>query len=433
MMASRRRIASWAASLLALAGAVALWHLAFSPRERAGRPSPEMAALATWARERWEIVVWLPHPHQNLGALGEAVGDLEAYLAAGARASGRAIPRWPAFGPFEVPPGRELLVAVGGEGGEGFAAARLDLPIAWLARLAGQLGGNPWLKGGEVVRGGRRWQVRWRGALWTVVPEGASPPLELDGGRESADGTPRLAELWLERAWGPLPPADYRLERRSGELELVSGAVPSGENQVLRFDEEGLVLWATESASGPAGGPGVFLLWEGGEGALPRAAVLQRGEGETYRLPGQQLLEIFGSGPREGRRLGWSIRATDRAARRGGLVAVPWFERTLPRPGSSPWLAAGMRLETRRAGELLRHISAALEKIPLVPAKDRERWKAGALLLRPFGECGPVTLEVWHEPDGARLRLCPPPAPRRPWPELSSDEDALIDDASDLR
>lgn len=427
------RVVRWSACLFCVVVGIAVWRLAFAPRERPGSPSPEMATLAAWARERWEIVVWLPHPHQNLGALGEAVGDLEAYLAAGARASGRAIPRWPAFGPFEVPPGRELLLAVGGEGGEGFAAARLDPPIAWLARLSGRLAGNPWLAGGEVTRGGMRWRVRWRGPLWTVEPAAAELPATLPPDRARDAESPRLAELWLQRAWGPLPPADYRLTRRQGELELVSGALPAGASPLFRFDAEGLVLWSAEAAPGPAGGPGLFLLWEGGEGVVPRAAVLQRGEGETYELPGERLLEIFGVGPKEGRRLGWSIRATDRLARRGALEAVPWFERELPRPGSTPWLAAAMRLETRRAGELLRRIGAALEKIPLVPPKDRERWQAGALLLRPFAECGPATLEVWREPDGTRLRLCPPPEPRRLPSRVSSGEDVPIDDASDLR
>lgn len=426
------RLAAGAAALL---GALALWLHAYAARERPGSPSAHARALEAWAAERWDVVVWVPHPHQNLGAFGESVGDLEAYLEAGARASGRPVPRWPAFGPFALPPGRELLVAVSGDGRGFFTAARVDPPIAWLARLAGRLAGNPWLAGGLVERGGSRLRVSWNEGFWLVSPAGVEPP-PADAGELPATrpaDSPELGRLVLARSWGPLPPGDFRLLRSAEGIELVSGASFAPEGLALSFDAPELVLWASESEPGPIGGPGLFLLWEGGEGALPRAAVLQRGDGQIFRLPAERLLDLFGQGARLGRRLGWSIRATDREARSAALGAVPWFERHLPRAGERPWLAAALRLEPRRAGELLRRIAAALEKLPLVPARDRERWQAGALLLRPFGECGPITLEVWRQPDAVRLRLCPPRIAGRSYAESSSDEDVQFDEGPDLR
>jgi len=277
--------------------------------------------------------------------------------------------------------------------------------------------------------------VSWDEGFWSVTPAGAEPP-STAGETPPAAGPPESTELGrlaLARPWGPLPPGDYRLARQAGELELRSGSAPSDGSSALAFDSPGLVLWASESEPGPVGGPGIFLLWEGAEGVLPRAAVLQRGGGETFRLPAERLLELFGQGARQGRRLGWSIRATDREGRGAALGAVPWFERHLPRAGDPPWLAAALRLEPRRAGDLLRRVATALEKLPLVPARDRDRWRAGALLLRPFGECGAITLEVWRQPEAVRLRLCPPRVEGQSFVESSSDEDSQIDEGADLR
>jgi len=424
-----------AAGLAALVGVAGLWLHAYAPRERPGSPSARARALLAWAAERWDVVVWVPHPHQNLGAFGELVGDLESYLAAGAQASGRPVPRWPAFGPFALPPGRELVVAVSGDGRGFFTAARVDPPIAWLARLAGRLAGNPWLAGGVVQRGESRVRVSWDEGFWSVTPAGAEPPPAADvtSPRARPPEPQDLGHLALARSWGPLPPGDYRLARQAGELELRSGPSPPGGSSALAFDSPGLVLWASESEPGPVGGPGIFLLWEGAEGVLPRAAVLQRGGGQVFQLPAERLLELFGQGARVGRRLGWSIRATDRQGRGAALGAVPWFERHLPRAGERPWLAAALRLEPRRAGDLLRRVATALENLPLVPARDRERWQAGALLLRPFGECGAITLEVWRQPESVRLRLCPPRVEGREFVESSSDEDSQIDEGADLR
>ena len=100
---------------------------------------------------------------------------------------------------------------------------------------------------------------------------------------------------------------------------------------------------------GPIGGPGLFLLWEAAEGAIPRVAVLQRGGGRSFKLPGESILELVGAGE-PAYRLGWSVRGTQKSARREALLLVPWFERHLPRPGGRGSLAGAGR-SARASGE----------------------------------------------------------------------------------
>ena len=125
----------------------------FAPRERAGVASPELAALLD-ADTSFEQALWLASPHQNLGALDERVGDLELYLAELSRLTGIARPRLPGFGPFALPPAREIAVAWNGSGESLLGVARLEPGVGWIARLAGWLAGNPWLAGGRVEASG---------------------------------------------------------------------------------------------------------------------------------------------------------------------------------------------------------------------------------------------------------------------------------------
>ena len=156
-------------------GTTAIYYQSFfAPRERAGVASPELAALLA-ADSPFERVLWLASPHQNLGALDERVGDLELYLAELSRLTGVARPRLPRFGPFALPPARELALAWNGSG-ESFSRRSAHRARRRLARpAAGRLAGNPWLAGGRVAASGRTFEVRWQGALW-IVASGVPPP-----------------------------------------------------------------------------------------------------------------------------------------------------------------------------------------------------------------------------------------------------------------
>ncbi|MEO7975031.1 MAG: hypothetical protein ABIU84_15730, partial [Thermoanaerobaculia bacterium] len=169
----RRRLVAGGLAGLAIAAAAVYFRLALAPRERAGIASPELAALLA-ADAPFERSLWLASPHQNLGELDERVGDLDLYLSELSRLGGVAMPRLPGFGPFKLPPAREIALAWNTTGGGFLGAARIESGIGWAARVAGRLAGNTWLAGGRVDSGGRTYEIRWQGPLW-IVASGVAP------------------------------------------------------------------------------------------------------------------------------------------------------------------------------------------------------------------------------------------------------------------
>ncbi len=411
--------------------------LVFAPREQERVASPELADLLA-ADTRFERVLWIASPQQNLGALDERVGDLELYLAELSRLAGVSRPRMPAFGPFALPPGREIALAWNGSGESFLGVARIEPAIALLARLAGRLAGNPWLAGGRVEASGRTVEVRWQGGLWIVasgLPAGFVWPPPRAAGVERRDAEPAaIAQLVLRSGIGPMPAGRFVLARGADGLEVRAGELPAGLQAASDASFPGVALWLSATDRGPIGGPGLFLLWDAAEGMIPRVAVLQRGGGRTFTLPGEALLRLV----REGEpayRLGWSVRATQKSARREGLLLVPWFERHLPRPGGrSAWLGLAGRLVPAASRRTLERLARNLRQLPLVPASEVQRLAAGARLLAPFHDCAAIAFEVWHEPEGVRLRLCSRLPEREPEiSSPSSGEDGEIDGKPSIR
>ncbi len=438
---SRRLAVALVAVAVAIAGALHYGHN-FTPGERAGAPSPELAVLLG-ADASFERALWLASPHQNLGALDERVGDLELYLAELSRFAGTSTPRLPSFGPFAVPPARELALAWDGTGERFLGVARIESGIGWLARVAGRVAGNPWLAGGQVQSGGRTFEIRWQGPLWIVasgvearlpLPPGAGPAADVALVAPASPATPAIAILVLQQAAGFLPPGRSVLRRGSDGLEVRSGALPDAVQAASDWTFPGIALWLSSTDRGPIGGPGLFLLWEAAEGAVPRVAVLQRGGGRSFRLPGESLLALVGAGE-PAMRLGWSVRATQRSAQREALLLVPWFERHLVRPGRrGAWLGRAGRLVPAASARTLHLLVSHLEKLPLVPPAEVRRMAAAAALLAPFADCQAIAFEIWHEPEGARLRLCSrSEAAEAESEEASSSEDREIDAAPPIR
>jgi hypothetical protein len=423
---------------LAVAGAI-YYRSVFAPGERAGVPSPELAALLA-ADSPYERAVWIASPHQNLGALDERVGDLDLYLAELSALAGVQSPRLPRFGPFALPPARELALAWNGSGDRFLAVARIESGIGFVARLAGRLAGNPWLSGGQVTSGGRSVTVRWQGPLWIVSSSEAEElptAVAMDGAESSGAAevspVPAIAELVLRSEVGPLPAGRFRLARGTDGLEVRSGELPQAVRAASDWSFPGVALWVSSTDRGPIGGPGLLLLWEASEGAIPRVAVVQRGGGRTFRLPGESILALVGAGE-PGARLGWIVRGTQKSARSEALLMVPWFERHLPRPGDrGAWLGRAGRLVPQASARTLGLLLRNLEKLPLVPASELRRIAAAERLLAPFADCAAIAFEVWHEPEGARLRLCARPSETALGPDYeegapSSYEDGEIDE-----
>ena len=432
-----RRIAIALIAAVFLAGGVSYFQRVFAPRERAGVPSPELAALLG-EDSPFERALWLASPHQNLGALDERVGDLELYLAELSRLTGVVRPRLPSFGPFALPPARELALAWNGSGESFLGVARIEPGVGWMARIAGRLAGNPWLAGGRIESGGRSFEVRWQGPLWIVacgLPAALDPPAARpESAREPEARAPAIAQLVLRREVGPVSPGRYVLARSTDGLEVRSGVLPETVQPASEWSFPGVALWVSSTDRGPIGGPGLFLLWAAAEGAIPRAAALQRGGGRSFRLPGEALLELVGGGE-PAYRLGWTVRGTQKSARREALMMVPWFERHLPRPGGrGPWLGRAGRLVPAASVRTLALLAGHLEKLPLLPASEVQKVSASLRLLAPFQGCAALSFEIWHEPEGTRLRLCSqisgPVAERE---ALSSSEDGEIDEEPPIR
>ena len=107
MNRTRIRVGILVAAILA-ALAHGLWW--YFPGERPSRPS---SALSGPGPDD-EVWIWIAFPHLNLAELKSSVEDSDELIAALARLIGREGPReLPTFGPFPVPPAREMVLAMG--------------------------------------------------------------------------------------------------------------------------------------------------------------------------------------------------------------------------------------------------------------------------------------------------------------------------------
>ena len=230
--------------------------------EAAGEPLRLLAAGA------YDVCVWVPYPHQNLGALAAAIGDLQDVVGAAARLSSgegsegsaprpREPEEAPTFGPFEVPPASEMVACSDLAGGRLRVVARIYPALAVVAKLAGRVAGNPWLAGGAA--GSTR--IAWQGRLWTVVagPEAprlpAAPPANAAAAPAVVASTvvapaaiaPELPESLAVVHWTgarpEIPAGYYALSRSGSDLSLALVAAGGG--------------GGAGSAAAPPGVPGV--------------------------------------------------------------------------------------------------------------------------------------------------------------------------------
>ena len=218
MRARRLGVVLVLAVLAAATAHIAYW---YAPRERPGRPDPSDLPARLLAAGPLPIRLWIPYPHQNLAALERAASDAGSTIAVLVAVAGVQRADLPRFGPFRVPPSRELCVASDARGREVIAVARVYPGLAALARLAGRLAGNPWLAGGEVEMNGRPARVGWAGGgIWWVASTPGFDPAALGDPRGLPD-EPALAIVRLESSVSLFPEGWYRLERRDGDLRVL--------------------------------------------------------------------------------------------------------------------------------------------------------------------------------------------------------------------
>ncbi|HYO12295.1 MAG TPA: hypothetical protein VE685_03755 [Thermoanaerobaculia bacterium] len=419
------RIAILLLVLLAVAGHV--FH-AYWPRERAAAPEPGGLPARLLSADAHDACVWVPYPHQNLGALAGTVEDGSAWLASAARVAGVPPPVLPSFGPFAVPPSREVTACSDLDGERFVLAARVYPAVGVVARLAGRLTGNPWLEGGEIreTEGKtdevveRTLRVAWRDGVWMVTS--GEPPAIAPGVPAVPSSRPLLGIVRLRQEVSDFPEGNYLLQRRERDLELsLAGGAPAPERP--DFGGQPLpVLLAVAGPSWPAASarplpPAAFALFDiadggiqaGPLGKLPGAAVFHpRGrEGERWALPAQGIAGLLTEGLPRGNAAGWRIVALDAGSLARARDLAPGISSLTPPEGdgSDGRLVAGVWLDPKPALRLVAQTRKVLEKIPLVDREQVRLWRDWERILHPVAGCEEISLVATQSPPSFGLRL----------------------------
>jgi hypothetical protein len=408
--------------LLAIAGHVYYW---YAPRERAAAPAPGSLPARLLAADDYGACLWVPYPHQNIGKLEGAIDDGPAYLAAAAQIAELPAPVLPSFGPFAVPPSSEI-VACSDLGGERFLlVARVYPALAAVARLAGRLADNPWLKGGEIRETrGRRDEVQekvlhvaWRDGYWTVrsgdeptVPASASSPLY----------PPNLGVLHLGKDVSDFPAGDYILQRKGEDLELgLAGSAPVPEPPVSLDGADAPVLLAVAGTAWPADAekplpPTAMALYDtqgglhlGPLGDMPGVAMLNVPGEKRWGLPTKGLAGILTDNLPSGNAAGWGIVALDDESFQRAEALASRISTLVPPTGDGPGarMVLGVWLKPRPALRRVSQFRQALQKVPLIPRRQVERWQDWETLLAPLGACREASLVATQSPSAFLLRL----------------------------
>ncbi|HVR07794.1 MAG TPA: hypothetical protein VMW75_07060 [Thermoanaerobaculia bacterium] len=423
-----------------LAGHIFYWYV---PRERAVAPrlpvrsertarlpaAPEPLALL--AAGDYDVCLWVPYPHQNLGALAAAIGDLGDVVGAAARLTAgnggeAAAPRSqepdeePTFGPFEVPPANELAAC------SDLAAtrprrlrvvARIYPGLAVVAKLAGRLAGNPWLAGGQA--GPMR--IAWSGRLWSVTSGPEMPPRPPAAtGRPAPELPESLAVIHWTGARPEVPAGYYAMTRSGSDLAVylvgpgggaagaagsappamagipaMAGPVPSllvAVGPEWRGAEPfgGGVPAAPAPVAGQLLPPAALALFESGGsrlsslGDLPGLAVFNAGPSGSarWRLPSEGIFRLLAGRLPAADAAGWKILALDPGSLRQAEALAPRLAALVP-----PAPAGGIS-----------EVAGGTSPAGLPPRVTSASRSGGAA-----GE-GALSLGVWLEPRSA-LRI----------------------------
>ncbi len=412
--------------LLLIAGDLFYWYW---PRERAGAPEPGSLPARLLASGEYGACLWVPFPHQNLGALAGSIEDGPAYLAAAARVAELPPPVMPSFGPFAVPPSREIVACSDLDGERFFLVARVYPVLGAVARLAGRMADNPWLKGGEVRETrGRRAEVQervlhiaWSDGLWTVR-SGAVPNLQ---GTAAASFPPSLGIFHLKQDVSDFPVGDYLLQRREGNLEVtLAGAGPVPEPPIAA-GADAPVLLAAAGPAWPAAAPrplppAAMALFdhEGGLelgpiGKLPGVAVFNPPQSRRWALPARGLAGILAKNLPRGQAAGWNIVALDAASLERAKALAPEISALVPpagdgaggADGADSHLVLGLWLRPRPALDLVIRLRRGFEKVPLVDRQQVQAWRDWETLLGPLRRCERASVVATRSPASFLLRL----------------------------
>jgi hypothetical protein len=402
------------------------------PRERAAVPEGLPARLL--AAGQYGACLWIPYPHQNLGKLEGSIGDGPAYLAAVARVAELPAPVMRPFGPFTVPPSSEIVACSDLDGERFLLVARVYPALAAVARLAGRIADNPWLRGGDIKeeRGKtdeveeRVLHVAWRDGYWTVRA-GAEPKLPALPASAAVPAFPSsLGIFHLGQDVSDLPAGSYVLARTGADLDvtLAGGAkAPEPPAFVLAPDAPALLavagpVWPADAEKPlPAAAMALFDvkggLHLGPLGDLPGLAVFNPPGEKRWGLPARGLAGLLAQNLPRGNASGWSIVALDDASLEHAEALAPEISELLPPDGdgSDPdapgrgQIVLGLWVQPKPALARVAQFRKGLEKFPLADPRQVGRWRDWETLLSPLAACERASIVATRAPSTFLLRL----------------------------
>jgi len=302
--------------------------------------------------------------------------------------------------------------------------ARVYPELAAVARLAGRLADNRWLRGGDVkeTQGGsdgpreRVLHVAWRDGYWTVRlgEEPTLPATRSDPGFSAS-----LAIFHLGEDVSDLPAGDYVLQRHEEDLDatLAGGSEPPPAPAFTQGADAPALL-AVAGADWPADSekplpPAAMMLFDtdgglslGPLGKVPGLAILNPEGEKRWGLPAKGLGGLLAQNLPNGNVAGWSVVALDDASLARAEALAPQISTLVPPAGDgSDGMILGLWL---RPGPALRRVSQfrkGLEKFPLAERRQIERWRDWETLLSPLGACERASAVATRSPSTFLLRL----------------------------
>lgn len=412
-------VAALALVAVLVAGHVWFW---YAPRARAARPEPDSPVAALLTDTRFPAALWVPYPHQNLGALDPAADDHQVFLGALARLSGLPPPVLPSFGGFPVVPASELALAADETGSQFVVMAQVYPGLALFSRLAGRLADNPWLAGGPVVINKHAADVRWEGNVWIVEATDGSAARASTGMSQAStrdgpfDGEASLGLLAVHRSVEPFPADLYRLEGDASRISVSSReAFPAPLWERARaLEQDDLVLLVM---AGPASVNGVqslaFFRRPASSDDLPRAATLvhhQAHPADRWRVPGASLARLAGA-LREDTADGWQLRAIGDGGLASARALAPAAARVAGyNQGTDPEgdgvLSWGLWADLDNTHAEVARLARLADEIPLIPRREARRWRDAETVLAPVAaHFDALVLTVAGTPPAVRLEL----------------------------
>ena len=388
MKAAVRRSWRWLGVLAFLLALIAHLYFWYAPRARPALPGQDLPARLLHHPDL-PLAVWMPFPHQNLGAL-EAFGLSTGTLQAALRLAALPSPALPKFGHLRVPPSRSLAVATERRGERFVVAADVYPAAGAFFRLAGRLAGNPWLGGGSLLTDEGRLSVQWHGNVWTVSSQGdvgftegsTFPPAfgHRDEGLASSPG--RKPVFVAEARWtrDPLPRGRYYLFVDDQGVELISdGATERPPSTSEAMVQARALLLAVSAADGPLGdgGQALALIGQASDqiAELPRGAVIHRPGVDRWSLPAEGLLSLAGRKPITGSTAGLEVIATDPTGLSQGQSLALEVDALLRSPAAESALVFGLWVELAPASAEVGRLRRGLERAPLWSREQISRWR----------------------------------------------------------